>query len=88
MKKLTQQYFIIPGESEFAKNRREYQRNQAQLIEAFEEFAALAGLESRNVQINMYKRPPILEQLKKFGEQARSKPRQHERTREAARDER
>ena len=34
------------------------------------------------------KRPPILEQLKKFGEQARSRPRQHERTREAARDDR
>jgi len=34
------------------------------------------------------KRPSILEQLKSFGEQARSKPREHERKREAARDER
>ena len=54
MKKLTQQYFIIPVESEFARSRREHQRNQAQLMEAFAEFAALAGLESRNAQINMY----------------------------------
>ena len=54
MKKLTQQYFIIPDESEFAKSRLEYQRNQAQLMEAFAAFAALAGLETRNVQINMY----------------------------------
>jgi len=54
MKKLTQQYFIIPGESEFAKNRREYQRNQAQLKEAFAEFAEKIGLESRDVRIEMY----------------------------------
>ena len=54
MKKLTQQYFIIPDESEFAKSRLEYQRNQAQLKEVFAEFAALAGLETRNAQINMY----------------------------------
>jgi len=34
------------------------------------------------------KRPSILEQLKSFGERARTKPREHERKREAARDER
>lgn len=34
------------------------------------------------------KRPPIMEQLKHFGEQARSRPREHERKREAARDDR
>ena len=34
------------------------------------------------------KRPPILEQLKQFAERARSKPREHEHKREAARDER
>jgi hypothetical protein len=34
------------------------------------------------------KRPSILEQLKHFGEQARSRPREYEREREAAHDER
>lgn len=34
------------------------------------------------------KRPPILEQLKSFAERVKTQPRQHERTREAARDER
>lgn len=34
------------------------------------------------------KRPPVLSQLKKFGDMVRSRPRQHERKREAARDER
>jgi len=34
------------------------------------------------------KRPSILEQLKSFGERARTKPREHERKREAVRDER
>jgi len=54
MKKLTQQYFIIPDESEFTKSRRECQRNQAQLKEAFAEFAEKTGLESRDVRIEMY----------------------------------
>ena len=34
------------------------------------------------------KRPSILEQIKQFGERMRSQPRQHERQKEAARDER
>jgi len=34
------------------------------------------------------RRPPILKNLQKLGEQVRSKPREHERNREAARDER
>ena len=69
MKKLTQQYFIIPDESEFAKSRREYQRNQAQLKEAFAAFAEKTGLESRDGRIKMYTLMivPMEKDLIKFG---------------------
>ena len=43
---------------------------------------------SKRVMAKGVKRHSILEQLKKFGEHVKSRPREHERKREAARDER
>lgn len=69
MRKLTQQYFIIPEESEFTKSRREYQTNQALLKEAFAAFAEKIGLESHDAKMEMYvlKIMPTETDLKKFG---------------------
>ena len=60
-----------------------FKAGQADAITAcFSEYTKLVMGRAKN------KRPPILEQLKKFGERARTKPREHERKREAARDDR
>ncbi len=60
-----------------------FKAGQADAITAcFSEYTKLVMNKARD------NRPSILEQLKKFGELARSRPREHERNREAARDER
>ena len=60
-----------------------FKAGQADAITAcFSEYTKLAMTRAK------HKRPSILEQLKKFTDRERAKPRQKERTKEAARDER